>query len=434
MVSLVLLFTVTLSVIMFVSTQEIRQKNMDVLNRYASQYSLEKEKSNSGEQNSSEGQGSSEGKGSSEGQKSSEGQSPQQPLVKPDAQLSNKSDNQPPGQRSAYELSTFYSVSFSADGSVLSVFNGEKTVSSDENLTEFARQILNEGNSSGRTGNLSYVVMKKDGYTLVAFMDNTVSEAGLQTMMRNALLVGGASLVVMFFISVFLAKRIIRPLEESDKKQKQFISDASHELKTPIAVIDANAEILSRELSHNEWLSNIQYESNRMGKLVKQLLDFSSAENREVPMEKLDFSHVVTGESLVFETFAFENGKVLQSNIEEGIVLTGNQNQLTQVISVLLDNALRHATGTQIELNLKKQGHSAILSVSNGAEEISQEKLEHLFDRFYRVDDVRNSEDNHYGLGLSIAQAVVQKHGGTINVSYSEGKIIFTVQLPIKGK
>ena len=90
--------------------------------------------------------------------------------------------------------------------------------------------------------------------------------------------------------------------------------------------------------------------------------------------------------------------------------------------------------GTQIELNLKKQGHSAILSVSNDAEEISQEKLEHLFDRFYRVDDVRNSEDNHYGLGLSIAQAVVQKHGGTINVSYSEGRITFTVQLPIKGK
>ena len=271
---------------------------MDVLNRYASQYSLEKEKS------SSEGQNGSEGQGSSEGQTSSEGQSLQQPLVKPDAQLSNKSDNQPPGQRSAYELSTFYSVSFSTDGSVLSVFNGEKTVSSDENLTEFARQILNEGNSSGRTGNLSYVVMKKDGYTLVAFMDNTVSEAGLQTMMRNALLVGGASLVVMFFVSVFLAKLIIRPLEESDKKQKQFISDASHELKTPIAVIDANAEILSRELSYNEWLSNIQYESNRMGKLVKQLLDFSSAENREVPMEKLDFSHVVTGESLVFGRFA----------------------------------------------------------------------------------------------------------------------------------
>ena len=412
MVSLVLLLSVTLSVILFVSTQEIRQKNMDTLNRYAEQYSLEQTTNSSGGQTNSNGQ--------------SNGQGSQQPPDKP--------DNQPPGQRSDYELSTFYSVTFSADGTVLSVFDGEKTVSSDDNLTELARQILSEGAFTGRTGNLSYVVAKKDGYTLVAFLDNTVSEAGLQTMMRNALLVGFASLVVMFFISVFLARRIIRPLEESDKQQKQFISDASHELKTPIAVIDANAEILSRELGHNEWLSNIQYESNRMGELVKQLLDLSSAESREVPREELDFSHVVTGESLVFETFAFENGKILQSNIEEGIIITGNKNQLTQVISVLLDNALRHSTGAQIELSLKKQGHNAVLSVSNEGEEISQEKLEHLFERFYRVDDVRNSEDNHYGLGLSIAQAVVQKHGGTIAASCSEGKVTFIVRLPIKSK
>ncbi len=383
-----------------------------MLNRYAQQYSLEQTT------NSSEGQTNSNGQ--------SNGQGSQQPPDKP--------DNQPPGQRSDYELSTFYSVTFSADGTVLSVFDGEKTVSSDDNLTELARQILSEGASTGRTGNLSYVVAKKDGYTLVAFLDNTISEAGLQTMMQNALLVGVASLVVMFFISVFLARRIIRPLEESDKQQKQFISDASHELKTPIAVIDANAEILSRELGHNEWLSNIQYESNRMGELVKQLLDLSSAESREVPREELDFSHVVTGESLVFETFAFENGKILQSNIEEGISITGNKNQFTQVISVLLDNALRHSTGAQIELSLKKQGHNAVLSVSNEGEEISQEKLEHLFERFYRVDDVRNSEDNHYGLGLSIAQAVVQKHGGTIAASCSEGKVTFTVRLPIKSK
>ncbi len=410
--SLVLLFSLTLSVILFASAREIRQKNMDMLNRYAEQYSLEQPTNSSGGQTNSNGQ--------------SNGQGSQQP---PD-----KSDNQPPGQRSDYELSTFYSVTFSADGTVLSVFDGEKTVSSDDNLTELARQILSEGASTGRTGNLSYVVAKKDGYTLVAFLDNTVSEAGLQTMMRNALLVGFASLVAMFFISVFLARRIIHPLEESDKQQKQFISDASHELKTPIAVIDANAEILSRELGHNEWLSNIQYESNRMGELVKQLLDLSSAESREVPREELDFSHVVTGESLVFETFAFENGKILQSNIEEGISITGNKNQLTQVISVLLDNALRHSTGAQIELSLKKQGHNAVLSVSNEGEEISQEKLEHLFERFYRVDDVRNSEDNHYGLGLSIAQAVVQKHGGTIGASCSDGKVTFTVRLPIKSK
>ena len=397
MVSLVLLFVVTLSVILFASSQEIRQKNMDMLNRYADQYSMQQK---------------SETAGQSRADSKPENQTGNQPNNQPQ----NKPENQPPEDKPDYELSTFYSVTFSSDGNVLSVFDGEKTIYSNDELTTLARQILDEGHPSGRKDNLSYVTRQKDGYTLVAFMDNTVSEGGFRTMMRNVLIVGG----------------IIRPLEENNTKQRQFISNASHELKTPISVIGVNAEILSRELGKNEWLSNIQYENNRMGELVEQLLELSSAENKEVSVEELDFSHVVTGEVLAFETLAFEREKTLQSTIEEEITLTGNQNQLTQVISVLLDNALRHATGTQIELNLKKQGHSAILSVSNDAEEISQEELDHLFDRFYRVDETRNSEDHHYGLGLSIAKAIVEKHGGSIEVSCSEGKVTFTVLLPIK--
>ena len=251
-------------------------------------------------------------------------------------------------------------------------------------------------------------------------------------MMRNVFIVGGASIVVLFFISVFLAERIIRPLEENDTRQKQFISNASHELKTPISVIGVNAEILSRELSQNEWLSNIQYENNRMGELVEQLLELSSAENKEVSMEELDFSYVVTGEALAFETLAFERGTTLQSTIEEEITLTGNQNQLTQVVAVLLDNALRHTTGNYIDLTLQKRAHNAVLSVTNDGKEIPPEKLEHLFDRFYRVDEARNSEDHHYGLGLSIAKAIVEKHGGSINVSCSGGKVTFVVVLPTK--
>lgn len=169
-----------------------------------------------------------------------------------------------------------------------------------------------------------------------------------------------------------------------------------------------------------------------MGELVEQLLELSSAENKEVLMEELDFSHVVTGEALAFETLAFERGKTLQSTIEEEITLTGNQNQLTQVVAVLLDNAIRHTTGNQIDLILQKRAHNAVLSVTNDGEEIPPEKLEHLFDRFYRVDEARNSEDHHYGLGLSIAKAIVEKHGGSIEVSCSGGKVTFTVLLPIR--
>ncbi len=401
MVSLVLLFAVTLSVILFISYREIRQRNTDMLDRYAGQYSIQ--------------------------------QTSERPAGSPaDSAPRDRPEDQRPEDRPDYKLSTFYSVAFSSDGSVLSVYDGEKTVYSDDELTALAWQILSEGQAAGRKDNLSYVVRQKDGYTLVAFMDNTVSEGGLRTMMRNILVVGGASIIVLFFISLLLARRIIRPLEENDGRQKQFVSDASHELKTPIAVIGANAELLTRELGKNEWLSNIQYENDRMGGLVAQLLDLSSAENKEAQVEEVDLSHIVTGETLVFETFAFENGKTLQSDIEEGVVLAGNRNQLMQVVSVLLDNALRHATGNRIDLTVRKRAHNAVLSVSNDGEEIPPEKLEHLFDRFYRIDEARGHGDHHYGLGLSIAKAVVEKHGGSIGVSCAEGKVTFTVLLPIK--
>lgn len=248
----------------------------------------------------------------------------------------------------------------------------------------------------------------------------------------NMLRVGGVAIVVLFFISLLLSKRIIHPLEENDRRQKQFISDASHELKTPVAVIDTNAELLAREIGKNEWLANIQYENERMNWLVRQLLDLSRAENAETPMEQVDFSRVVTGETLALETLAFDCGRVFRTEIEDGIIFTGSKTQLTQLVSILLDNAIRHAAGSEIEISLKRQGHHAVLSVSNDGDEIPQDKLDHLFDRFYRVDEARNSEGQHYGLGLSIAKAMVEKHGGSINVSCQDGKVRFTASIQIR--
>jgi signal transduction histidine kinase len=246
------------------------------------------------------------------------------------------------------------------------------------------------------------------------------------------LIIGSSAILVMFFISLYLSKRIIQPLEESDRKQKQFISDASHELKTPVAVISANAEILSREIGGNEWLANIRYENERMEGLIRQLLDLSRAENAEAPMEQVDFSRVVTGEELAFEMLAFDHGKTIQSDIEDGVQLTGNPTQLTQIVSILLDNAVRHAAGKEISLKLKRQGHAALLTVTNDGNAIPPEKLEHLFDRFYRVDEARTDDGHHYGLGLAIAKAITEKHGGSISVSCDDGKVRFAVSIPIR--
>ena len=405
--SLILLFAVTLSVIMLASSREMRRQNTEMLERYVEQYSPDQ-------------QGRQE-----------------EPGPAPDGQNepgSGRSDQgKPPrDEKRDYQLSTFYSVAFAEDGTVLAVDTGERTIYSEEELTRIAEEILAGDSSSGRRDNLSYVVSPGSGYTLVAFMDTTVTESSLTMLLHNILIIGGAAIVVLFFIALILSKQIIRPLEENDRQQKQFVSDASHELKTPLAVIGANAEMLKRELGENEWLANIRYENERMGGLVRQLLDLSRAENTEVPTEEIDLSRVLTGEVLALESLAFDQGKSIRSDIGEGIHVSGSRTQLTQLISVLLDNAIRHSTGNEIEVSLGSHGRTAMLSVANEGDEIPPEKQAHLFDRFYRADEARTGEGQHYGLGLSIAKAVAEKHGGSIAVSCRDGHVMFTVSLPVK--
>lgn len=421
--SLILLFAVSLSVIMFASYREIRQKNSEMLERYVELYSLEQQ---TGGGDVPEPAPQRDDPPPDGGPGDLQGQPP------PDRGPDDLPDKRPSDRGPDYQLSTFYSVALSENSSVLAVDNGEKDLYSEEDLIRIAKDILAESKASGRTDHLTYIVSNRPNYTLVAFMDNTVTDSSMHTLLHNFLIVGGAAIIALFFLSLIISNRIIRPLEENDRKQKQFVSDASHELKTPVAVIGTNAELLSREIGENEWLGNIRYENERMGELVRQLLDLSRAENKEMPMEPVDFSRVVTGETLAFETLAYDSGRMIQSNIEDGIMLIGNQTQLTQLVSILLDNAIRHSTGEKIRIALKHQGHQAVLSVVNDGHEIPREKQEHLFDRFYRVDEARNSEGQHYGLGLSIAKAVVEKHGGSIGVSCFDGKVQFTASIPEK--
>ena len=382
--SIIILFAVTLSVILLASFREIRQKNLDMLERYVEDYSIDNKEKNRNNK---------------------------------DLELEKK-----PNKNSDYQLSTFYSVAISNNGSVLAVDNGNKELYNNDKLTQIAKSILDEKKHSGRISNLSYVVRDKNGYTLVAFMDNTVSEAGLRTMLRYVLIVGFTSIIGMFLLSLPLSKRIIKPLEENNRKQKQFISDASHELKTPVAIIGTNTELLSREIGNNEWLENIKYENERMGILIKQLLDLSHAEDVIVSMENINFSRIILGEILAFESFAFEKEKEFIIDIDENVYLTGNQIQLKQLVSIILDNAIRHSSGKNININLKSKNNTIELNFINDSYEIPQEKLNHIFDRFYRVDEVRNSEDLHYGIGLSIAKAIVEKHDGNIEVLTKNGK------------
>lgn len=391
------LFVLVLSMILLASYQEIFRKNTEMLDRYIELYSLDHQPG--GKEKPEEG-----------------------PIGE------ENSFDMPPD----YRLSTFYSVALDREGTVLAIDEGGRLYSQ-KDLIDFSLQLLHGNETQGKISHLRYRIAEKENYVLVAFIDVTLIESDMRTLVRNVSIVGSASIVLMLIISFYISDKIIQPLEDNDKRQRQFVSDASHELKTPIAVIDANAELLSRQIQDNEWLSNIQYENRRMGELVKQLLELSHAEKKETEKERIDFSRIVNGELLAFESLAFDLGKTMIGDIEEGIFLLGDRIQFTRLVSILLDNAIRHSSEhSDIEVSLVQDNNRVILKTVNEGKKIEPEAAKHLFDRFSRIDQARNGEDYHYGLGLAIAKAIVDTYEGSIDVSCYDGKIEFCVLLPLR--
>lgn len=340
-------------------------------------------------------------------------------------------DRGPHFDTNQFKLSTFYSVAILYDNNVIEVRNDDAAVYTDAELENAARQVLKKSDANGMIDDLVYYKMDKGGYTLVSFMDNTIIRESMNTLFRYTLIFGGVAILALYFLAAYLAKRIVTPLEESYQKQKQFISDAGHELKTPVSVVSANAELLSREIGDNQWLANIQYENERMGKLVGQLLELARTENVKPQMEYLDLSRLVAGGVLPFESVAFENGLTLNSQITDGIITLGNSTQLSQLVSIIVDNAIRHSqNGKEVFISLNHTRNTVVLSVINYGEPIPQEQIAHLFERFYRADEARNGEDKHYGLGLAIAKAIVEAHHGKIEVTCYDGKVCFAARLP----
>ncbi len=402
MAALALFLAVTLITIYGSSYYALKKQNTEMLERYVEIYSLD----------SLPGEGLP---------------SDMPPSLPPDAGA--LSEGVPGG--ALYQLSSFYSAAIDEDGSLLAADTGRSGIYQAEDIAALAREVLAGGKSAGMVDSLMFRIDTREDYTLVAFLDTTLTESNMSTLLLHTLIAGIIAILVFFWIAVFLAKRIIRPLEENDRRQKQFISDAEHELKTPISVVSANAELLSRELGENQWLANIQYENERMGDLVREMLDLSHAENSPQIPEEIDFSRLTEQEVLPFESMAFEHGLTITGNIAEKIIVKGNRHQLEQLVSILMDNAISHSSGgTEIGVTLKKDHKNAVLVVSNPGEEIPEAVRDRLFDRFYRLDKARGDSGGHFGLGLPIAGAIAEGHKGRIRIDCGDGRIIFSVTLP----
>lgn len=408
MTILVLLWLSTLCVIYISSYMELSHRNQDMLQRHVEMYTLSQDAAPP---------------------------AMEKPGIDNEPRTQQQGDRPPMEDMPAFQLSTFYSVAMDANGTVLET-NNDSSVYTSEELENMARAVIAAGETTGTRKNLLYYMADKGSYTLVAFMDNTIMRESMTTLFRYTLLFGALAILALFFVAVFLARKIVRPLEESYQKQKQFVSDAGHELKTPISVISTNADLLARELPANQWLANIQYENERMGKLVGQLLELAKTENTSPPMESVNFSRIVTGEALPFESIFFEKGFSLECHIQSDVIVHGCSGQLKQLIAILLDNALRHGKKTpednHVHMTLKSEHSYALLTVVNQGDPIDPQQQKQIFERFYRIDSARNSETQHYGLGLSIAKAIVTTHHGKIEVYCTEGKVTFMVRIPLQ--
>ena len=236
---------------------------------------------------------------------------------------------------------------------------------------------------------------------------------------------------IIFLIARALTKWIIKPVEQSFEQQKQFIADASHELKTPLSVIVATSEALEKNPGEKKWLDNIRNEANRMSMLINNLLELASTEKKEM-YSLLDgnISKTIELSLLTFEGKAFENHNMLECNVEKNIMTKYDENSIKQLVEILLDNALKHAEKeSAINVKLKSEDKNIILTVENKGKGIPKGEEEKIFQRFYRIDKSRSRKENRYGLGLAIAKNIVENHNGTISAKSYDGVTEFCVVL-----
>lgn len=304
-------------------------------------------------------------------------------------------------------------------------------------LTDCLSQEADEGSLPGYA--LRYLRQDDGLYTQIAFVDISLETAALRQMMASYLRIGLLSLLLLAGASFLLSLRVTRPVERAWRQQRQFFSDASHELKTPLTVILSNAEMLeTSDLPEREsrWRDNILSESRQMKTLVEEMLTLSRTEDaqRKPTVADVDLSDLSEDCALAFEPVAFEAGKPLSWDVTPALTVSGDGEKLRRLLSILLDNAAKYgAPGEGIVLSLRAERSQAILSVANGSggHPIPPEELPRLFERFYRADASRG-EQSGFGLGLPIAQAIAKEHHGALRAESDQQTTRFTFTLPLK--
>jgi two-component system sensor histidine kinase CiaH len=292
--------------------------------------------------------------------------------------------------------------------------------------------ILKNGKYSGRVNiddsSYSYLTQQTSHGTKIAFIDRTQFQNLLTELLKTFILIGSLSLVVLLIISNYLTNKTVKPIKDTFEKQKQFIADASHELKTPLTIIKTNASLV---LSHpddsirnqKKWIDYINDQTDRMSILINEMLSLTKLvtdENRLL-LSSINMSNIIESMILMFEAVIYESNIDLETSIDKDLFINGDKESIKKLFSIIMDNAIKHTSKNgKIKVSLVNEKNKIKMTINNTGDVIAPDHLERIFERFYRIDSSRDRETGGYGLGLSIARSIVKQHKGKI---YAKSKL-----------
>jgi len=335
-----------------------------------------------------------------------------------------------------YETRFFSVVLSQKTGNIVQVETSRIISVDRSDAIAYARQILENNRSKGFVKSYRFMMQTEGDNVRVVFLDCGRRLEAFRSFLLASIAISFSGLILVFTLIVLFSNRIVEPISESYEKQKRFITDAGHELKTPLTVISSDLDVLEMELEKNEWLEDIKKQVKRLTELTNDLIFLARMEesDNQLQMVEFPFSDIVSETAESFHVLAQAQNKEFICNIQPMLSLNGNEKSIRQLVGILLDNALKYSPENgKISLNVHKQNGAVLLSVYNTTENvIPGESLPKLFERFYRIDPSRNSQTGGYGIGLSIAKAIVSAHNGKIQGTSEDGRSLqITVTFPV---
>lgn len=319
----------------------------------------------------------------------------------------------------------YFTVTVDENGEVTDCDLDRIAAVDEETAEEYTQTAQQKNKTTGFQGIYRYRVTETEDGAKYVFLDCRREISNFRTVLVTTISVSLLGLAAVFVLVVIFSRMVFRPVEESIQKQKRFITDASHELKTPPTIIDANIEVMEMESGESQWTKSTRKQIQRLSGLVQQLVTLSRLDEEKGLEEKCEFnlSEAVSECVQPYESLAQTREKNLTLNIEEDITYTGDERSIRQLAGILMDNAVKYSSENgNITLTLKKKGKKIFLEVYNDADDLPQGKLDVLFERFYRLDSSRNSGTGGSGIGLSMAKAIVQAHKGKITAENKNGR------------